>query len=153
MLRTKELESKLELEHATRSRLEVQCNRHKESLEKTQTELIHIRSKETLLQEELKKIKKTLRYVSYVSDIHPKTFPIISSNFKGKQKMNYMRCRIVTRIISTNGRKHQRNLKLPNLNWLVFEMICDWLCNASLICNRQWKMEIMKMIHLKGKNS
>lgn len=62
VLRTKELESKLELEHATRSRLEVQCNRHKESLEKTQTELIHIRSKENLLQDELKKIKKTLRY-------------------------------------------------------------------------------------------
>lgn len=62
VLRTKELESKLELEHATRSRLEVQCNRHKESLEKTQTELMHIRSKETLLQEELKKMKKTLRY-------------------------------------------------------------------------------------------
>lgn len=62
VLRTKELESKLELEHATRSRLDVQCNRHKESLEKTQTELMHIRSKETLLQEELKKIKKTLRY-------------------------------------------------------------------------------------------
>lgn len=61
VLRTKELESKLELENATRSRLEVQCNRHKESLEKTQTELIHIRSKETLLQDELKKIKKTLR--------------------------------------------------------------------------------------------
>lgn len=62
VLRTKELESKLELEHATRSRLDVQCNRHKESLEKTQTELMHIRSKEMLLQEELKKIKKTLRY-------------------------------------------------------------------------------------------
>ncbi|KAJ6636272.1 Unconventional myosin-XVIIIa [Pseudolycoriella hygida] len=61
VLRTKELESKLELEHATRSRLEVQCNRHKENLEKTQTELMHIRSKESLLQEELKKTKKTLR--------------------------------------------------------------------------------------------
>lgn len=65
-MRTKELESKLELEHATRSRLEVQCNRHKESLEKTQTELIHIRSKETILQEELKKIKKTLRYLTFL---------------------------------------------------------------------------------------
>uniref|UniRef100_A0A1B0CWF9 Uncharacterized protein n=1 Tax=Lutzomyia longipalpis TaxID=7200 RepID=A0A1B0CWF9_LUTLO len=38
-LRTKELESKLELEQATKARIEVQCNRHKDGMEKLQQEI------------------------------------------------------------------------------------------------------------------
>uniref|UniRef100_A0A1L8E4V2 Putative myosin n=1 Tax=Nyssomyia neivai TaxID=330878 RepID=A0A1L8E4V2_9DIPT len=60
-LRTKELESKLELEQATKARVEVQCNRHKESLEKLQQEINLVRAKELQSQESFKKSQKSLR--------------------------------------------------------------------------------------------
>ncbi|XP_059619445.1 unconventional myosin-XVIIIa isoform X3 [Phlebotomus argentipes] len=60
-LRTKELESKLDLEQATKARVEVQCNRHKEALEKLQQEMNLVRAKEMQSQESLKKTQKNLR--------------------------------------------------------------------------------------------
>ena len=64
-MRTKELESKLELEQATRARLDVQCNRHKDALEKLQSEIAHVKNKEMHAQESLKKAQKSLRFVTY----------------------------------------------------------------------------------------
>lgn len=60
-LRTKELESKLELEQATKARVEVQCNRHKDALEKLQQEMSLVRAREMQYQESLKKTQKSLR--------------------------------------------------------------------------------------------
>ncbi|XP_030375805.1 unconventional myosin-XVIIIa isoform X7 [Scaptodrosophila lebanonensis] len=60
-LRTKELESRLELEQATRARLEVQVNRHKEALEKLQNEMSQSKMREMQAQDVLKKSQKNLR--------------------------------------------------------------------------------------------
>ncbi|XP_065090928.1 unconventional myosin-XVIIIa isoform X2 [Ochlerotatus camptorhynchus] len=60
-LRTKELESRLEFEQATRARMEIQLNRHKDSLEKAQSEVVQIRSKEMHAQDALKKSQRTIR--------------------------------------------------------------------------------------------
>ncbi|XP_034116439.2 unconventional myosin-XVIIIa isoform X5 [Drosophila albomicans] len=60
-MRTKELESRLELEQATRARLEVQVSRHKESLEKLQNEVTQSKIREMQGQEVLKKSQKSLR--------------------------------------------------------------------------------------------
>lgn len=62
-LRCKELESKLELEQTTRSRLEVQIARLKETVEKLQTELVSSRTKEQLAQDQIRKLQRNLRYV------------------------------------------------------------------------------------------
>lgn len=60
-LRTKELESRLEFEQATRARMENQLSRHKDSLEKAQSEVGQIRSKEIHAQDALKKSQRTIR--------------------------------------------------------------------------------------------
>ncbi|XP_067015744.2 unconventional myosin-XVIIIa isoform X4 [Anabrus simplex] len=60
-LRTKELESKLELEQTTRSRLEVQITRLKEAVEKLQDEAASARAKEQLAQDNARKLQRTLR--------------------------------------------------------------------------------------------
>ncbi|XP_017091803.2 unconventional myosin-XVIIIa isoform X1 [Drosophila bipectinata] len=60
-LRTKELESRLELEQATRARLEVQVTRHKEALEKLQNEVTQSKMREMQAQDVLKKSQKSLR--------------------------------------------------------------------------------------------
>ncbi|KAK5638506.1 hypothetical protein RI129_012801 [Pyrocoelia pectoralis] len=60
-LKTKELESKLELEQTTRSRLEVQINRLKEAVDKLQTEVSNSRTKEQVAQEQIRKLQKNLR--------------------------------------------------------------------------------------------
>lgn len=60
-LKTKELESRLELEQATRSRIEVQYNRHKEALDKAQQEVAYAKTKEQHAQDNLKKAQKSLR--------------------------------------------------------------------------------------------
>ncbi|KAL9871627.1 myosin heavy chain-like isoform 5-T5 [Glossina fuscipes fuscipes] len=60
-LRTKELESRLELEQTTRTRLEVQMNRHKEALERLQTELSQCKVRELQAQDALKKSQKSFR--------------------------------------------------------------------------------------------
>ncbi|XP_032593128.1 unconventional myosin-XVIIIa isoform X1 [Drosophila grimshawi] len=60
-MRTKELESRLELEQATRARLEVQVSRHKESLEKLQNEVTQSKMREMQSQDVLKKSQKSLR--------------------------------------------------------------------------------------------
>ncbi|XP_017847175.1 unconventional myosin-XVIIIa isoform X5 [Drosophila busckii] len=60
-MRTKELESRLELEQATRARLEVQVSRHKESLEKVQNEVTQSKLREMQGQDVLKKCQKSLR--------------------------------------------------------------------------------------------
>lgn len=60
-MRTRELESRLELEQMTKGRLEVQVGRYKESLEKTQNELSHSKMRELQAQDALKKSMKTLR--------------------------------------------------------------------------------------------
>lgn len=62
-MKVKEVESRLELEQATRTRLEVQFNRYKESLEKAQQEVSQIKAKEQSAQELLKKAQKSLRYL------------------------------------------------------------------------------------------
>ncbi|XP_052871801.1 unconventional myosin-XVIIIa [Anopheles cruzii] len=60
-LRTKELESRLEFEQATRARIEIQLNRHKDSLEKLQGDLMQARSREVQAQDSVKKSAKTIR--------------------------------------------------------------------------------------------
>lgn len=60
-IRTKELESRLELEQATRSRLEVQITRHKEAVEKIQNEVTQSKMRELTAQDGLKKSQKSLR--------------------------------------------------------------------------------------------
>ncbi|KRF82961.1 unconventional myosin-XVIIIa isoform X4 [Drosophila virilis] len=60
-MRTKELESRLELEQATRARLEVQVSRHKEALEKLQNEVTQSKLREMQSQDVLKKSQKSLR--------------------------------------------------------------------------------------------
>lgn len=72
-LRIKELESKLELEVATKSRVEVQYNRNKETIERLQTEIQTIQHKEAQGQDALKKNQKGLRCV-------PLKFPHLSSD-------------------------------------------------------------------------
>lgn len=59
--RCKELESKLDLEQTTRSRLEVQIARLKESVDKLQTELANTRIKEQQAQENIRKTQRSLR--------------------------------------------------------------------------------------------
>lgn len=59
----KELESKLNLEQTTRSRLEVQIVRLKETVEKIQNDLIHSRNKEQAAQDQLRKLQRNLREV------------------------------------------------------------------------------------------
>lgn len=60
-MKIKECESRLELEQATRQRLEVQFSRYKDSLEKAQQEASQMKAKEISAQEALKKTQKTLR--------------------------------------------------------------------------------------------
>lgn len=60
-LRTRELESRLELEHATKARIEVQCSRLKDALDKVQSEMTGVKAKENQAQESLKKSQKSLR--------------------------------------------------------------------------------------------
>ncbi|XP_055375475.1 unconventional myosin-XVIIIa isoform X7 [Condylostylus longicornis] len=60
-LRTKELESRLELEQATKARLEIQANRHKDALEKIQNDLSQSRMREMAAQDNVKKAQKSLR--------------------------------------------------------------------------------------------
>ncbi|XP_037923867.1 unconventional myosin-XVIIIa isoform X9 [Hermetia illucens] len=60
-LRTKELESRLELEQATRARLEIQANRHKDALEKLQNEISQSKVREMQSQDAVKKSQKNLR--------------------------------------------------------------------------------------------
>lgn len=63
-MKVKEVESRLELEQATRSRLEVQFNRYKDALEKAQQETSQTKAKEQTAQDSLKKVQKSLRYES-----------------------------------------------------------------------------------------
>lgn len=63
-LKTKELESKLELEQTTRSRLEVQISRLKEAVEKLQTDIANARSREQAAQEQIRKLQRNLRYIN-----------------------------------------------------------------------------------------
>uniref|UniRef100_A0A2M4A1C6 Putative myosin class ii heavy chain n=1 Tax=Anopheles triannulatus TaxID=58253 RepID=A0A2M4A1C6_9DIPT len=60
-LRTKEVESRLEFEQATRARIEIQLNRHKDSLEKMQGDLSQARAREAQAQDSVKKAQKTIR--------------------------------------------------------------------------------------------
>lgn len=62
-MKIKELESRLELEQATRSRLEVQFNRYKDALDKAQQEASQTKAKEQIAQDSLKKAQKSLRCV------------------------------------------------------------------------------------------
>lgn len=60
-LRCKELESKLDLEQTTRSRLEVQIARLKETVDKLQTELANTRIKEQHAQDNIRRTQRSLR--------------------------------------------------------------------------------------------
>lgn len=64
-MKIKELESRLELEQATRSRVEVQFNRYKDALDKVQQEGSQSKAKEQNAQDLLKKAQKSLRFVVY----------------------------------------------------------------------------------------
>lgn len=57
----KELESKLELEQTTRSRLEVQIARLKEAVEKAQNDISSSRGKEQQAQDQIRKLQRQLR--------------------------------------------------------------------------------------------
>lgn len=60
-LKVKELESKLELEQTTRSRLEVQIARLKEAVEKAQNDIGASRIKEQQSQDQIRKLQRQLR--------------------------------------------------------------------------------------------
>ncbi|CAH0548527.1 unnamed protein product [Brassicogethes aeneus] len=60
-MKVKELESKLELEQTTRSRLEVQIARLKEAVEKLQSEMTTLRLKEQTSQEQSRKLQRNVR--------------------------------------------------------------------------------------------
>ncbi|KAJ8917234.1 hypothetical protein NQ315_002251 [Exocentrus adspersus] len=60
-LKVKELESKLELEQTTRTRLEVQITRLKEAMEKLQNEITASRVKEQQGQDQIRKLQRQLR--------------------------------------------------------------------------------------------
>lgn len=60
-LKVKELESKLELEQTTRSRLEVQITRLKEAVEKAQNDISSSRVKEQQAQDQIRKLQRQLR--------------------------------------------------------------------------------------------
>ena len=60
-LKVKELESKLDLEHTTRGRMETQINRLKEGIEKLNSDCDHLRNKEQTAQEEVRKLQRHLR--------------------------------------------------------------------------------------------
>lgn len=60
-MKIKELESRLELEQATKSRIEVQFNRYKDALDKAQQETSHAKAKEQIANDSLKKVQKSLR--------------------------------------------------------------------------------------------
>ncbi|XP_018321616.1 unconventional myosin-XVIIIa isoform X5 [Agrilus planipennis] len=60
-LKNKELESKLDLEQTTRSRLETQITRLKEAVDKLQNEIVSHRTKEQLAQENVRKLQKNIR--------------------------------------------------------------------------------------------
>lgn len=64
-MKIKELESRLELEQATRSRVEVQFNRYKDALDKVQQEGSQSKAKEQNAQDLLKKAQKSLRFVVF----------------------------------------------------------------------------------------
>lgn len=64
-MKVKELESRLELEQATRSRIEVQFNRYKDALDKSQQETSQTKAKELIAQDSLKKSQKSLRFATY----------------------------------------------------------------------------------------
>ncbi|XP_024939770.1 unconventional myosin-XVIIIa isoform X5 [Cephus cinctus] len=59
--RTKELESKLELEQTTRARLETQIARLKENVDKLQTETAMLRTKEQNAQDAARRLQRSLR--------------------------------------------------------------------------------------------
>ncbi|XP_044763545.1 unconventional myosin-XVIIIa isoform X1 [Coccinella septempunctata] len=59
--KVKELESKLDLEQSTRSRLEIQISRLKESVEKLQSEVTAWKTKEQQAQDQIKKLQRSLR--------------------------------------------------------------------------------------------
>ncbi|KAL3271768.1 hypothetical protein HHI36_022238 [Cryptolaemus montrouzieri] len=60
-LKVKELESKLDLEQSTRSRLEIQISRLKESVEKLQSEVTLSKTKEQQAHDQIKKLQRALR--------------------------------------------------------------------------------------------
>lgn len=66
-MKVKELESKLELEQTTRSRLEVQIARLKEAVEKLQGEVATCRGKEQQSQDQVRKMQRTVREVRTLS--------------------------------------------------------------------------------------
>lgn len=60
-IRIKELESRLELEQTTRSRLEVQIARLKENMERITEECIQLRNKEQMANDQTRKLQRALR--------------------------------------------------------------------------------------------
>lgn len=60
-LKVKELESKLELEQTTRGRMETQINRLKEAIEKLNHDCEGLRVKETVAQDQARKLQRQLR--------------------------------------------------------------------------------------------
>lgn len=60
-LKVKELESKLDLEQTTRSRLEVQITRLKETVEKLQSDIASSRLKEQQAQDQVRKLQRQFR--------------------------------------------------------------------------------------------
>merc|ERR1712012_1248577 len=60
-LKVKELESKLELEQTTRTRMDTQINRLKEAIEKLNHESDALRNKEASAQDNVRKLQRALR--------------------------------------------------------------------------------------------
>ena len=62
-LKIRELESKLELERTTKTRMDTQIMRQKELIEKMNREMDDLRLREGTSQEDVKKVSRQLRYV------------------------------------------------------------------------------------------
>ncbi|KAI5725569.1 hypothetical protein M8J77_017232 [Diaphorina citri] len=90
-LKCKELESKLEFEHTTRSRLEVQINRLKENTDKLQSECNVLRAKESASSNDVRKLQRTIRELK--ENIQSLEAKGINDSLKRKELEKEIQCR------------------------------------------------------------
>ncbi|KAI5696369.1 hypothetical protein M8J75_012095 [Diaphorina citri] len=95
-LKCKELESKLEFEHTTRSRLEVQINRLKENTDKLQSECNVLRAKESASSNDVRKLQRTIRELK--ENIQSLEAKGINDSLKRKELEKEIQCREAERI-------------------------------------------------------
>lgn len=112
-MKVKEVESRLELEQATRSRLEVQFNRYKDALDKAQQETSQTKAKEQNAQDSLKKVQKSLRYRFQNCLFAESQFHWVFCS-TGNYVKNITCCRIAKMITLSNVKIWNKNARTPN---------------------------------------